>query len=114
MSIDLYNNPIKYSGAWNFGPKKGNIISVKKIVKKIIKYWGTGKYKIISKKLFYEQENLQLNIKKSNRVLKWFPRYSVNLSIKKTVEWYKFVHLNGPKNAEKITRDQIISYLRER
>ena len=92
---------------------KRDIISVKNIVRNIIENWGGGKYKIFNKKLFYEQKNLQLNIKKSNKILKWYPKFSIKESISTTVEWYKFVHLNGTKSAEFITKKQINSYLKK-
>ena len=113
LSYQLYKKPEKFSGSWNFGSKKGNIISVKNIVIKIIKNWGSGSYKVLNKKLFYEQENLQLNIQKSANILKWHPKFSIKESIALTVEWYKFVHLNGSKSAEFITKKQISSYLKK-
>ena len=114
LAYNLYYNPEKYSGPWNFGPKKNSITTVYEIVKKIIKYWGKGRVKINKKKQFYEQENLQLNLSKSNKYLKWYPKYSINQSIKKTVDWYKEVHLSKGKFAEKITRSQILSYINEK
>ena len=44
-----YLNPIKYSGAWNFGTNPNSLTTVKKIVEYIIKFWGKGK--LISKKV---------------------------------------------------------------
>ena len=93
--------------------KKNTVTSVFKVVKKIIKYWGKGKVKINKKKQFYEQENLQLDINKSKKILKWYPKYSIDQSVKRTVDWYKYVYLNGPKNAEKITYEQIQSYMND-
>ena len=51
---------------WNIN--KGTItnvflINVRKVVRKIINFWGDGKVKFNKKKQFYEQENLQLNIR---------------------------------------------------
>ena len=109
----MYNDPKKYSGAWNFGSKKGTVTSVFEVVKKIIKYWGKGKVKINNKKQFYEQENLQLDISKSKKILKWNPKYSIDQSVRLTVEWYKYVYLNGSKNAEKISYKQIQSYMND-
>ena len=39
LAYKLYIDPKKYSGAWNFGSKKGTVTSVFEVVKKIIKYW---------------------------------------------------------------------------
>ena len=113
LAYKMYNDPKKYSGAWNFGSKKGTVTSVFEVVKKIIKYWGKGKVKINNKKQFYEQENLQLDISKSKKILKWNPKYSIDQSVRLTVEWYKYVHLNGSKNAEKISYKQIQSYMND-
>jgi len=111
LASKLYNNPEKYSGPWNFGPKKINVVSVEEIVKKILKYWGSGSYKVLNNKKFYEQKNLQLNILKSNRILKWSPKYSIKLSVQKTVEWYKSVYLSKGTDVEKITKNQINSFV---
>ena len=107
LGYNLFKNPVKYSGPWNFGSKKNTITNVENVVKKIIKYWGKGKVKINKKKQFYEQENLQLNINKAKEILNWSPKYSIAQSIRLTVEWYKYVYMNGSKEAEKISYKQI-------
>ena len=58
-----------------------------KIVQYIIKFWGKGKL-IAKKNNFYEQANLQLNISKAKKYLKWRPTYSIKESVKITVDWY--------------------------
>ena len=114
LGYNLFKNPVKYSGPWNFGSKKNTITSVHEVVKKIIKYWGKGKVKINKKKQFYEQENLQLNINKAKEILNWSPKYSIAQSIRLTVEWYKYVYMNGSKEAEKISYKQINSYMNDK
>ena len=72
LAMEQYDKPIKFSGAWNFGTNPKSITSVKKIVQYIIEFWGNGK--LISKKNnFYEQANLQLNINKAKKYLRWRP-----------------------------------------
>jgi CDP-glucose 4,6-dehydratase len=109
LSENLYKNPKKYSGAWNFGSEKNTVTSVYEVVNKIIKIWGSGK--IIFKKNFkyYEQKNLQLNIEKAKKDLKWKPLLSINQSVKNTVDWYKEVHINKSSSQE-VTKKQIIEY----
>ena len=80
----------------------------------MIKYWGKGKVRINKKKQFYEQENLQLNITKAKEILNWSPKYSIDESIKFTVEWYKFVYIKGSKFAEKISKKQIQFYMNDK
>ena len=81
------------------------------MVKKIINYWGSGKYQIKSKNTHYEQANLQLNINKAKKILKWTPTLSIDDSIKFTVEWYKSV-LVDQDQYEKITEKQIKDFLK--
>ena len=75
------------------------------------KIWGSGK--IIFKKNFkyYEQKNLQLNIEKVKKDLKWKPLLSINESVKNTVDWYKEVYMNK-KSPQEVTKNQIIEYFK--
>ena len=83
-------------------------------IKEIIKYWGSGNYKRLNNNKFYEQKNLQLNILKSKKILKWSPKYSVKISVKKTVEWYKSVYFSKDIDVEKVTKNQINSYINQK
>jgi CDP-glucose 4,6-dehydratase len=106
LAAKLYKDPKKYSGPWNFGTEKNTVTSVIKIVKLAIKSWGHGELMINKEKKLYEQTNLQLNIDKSKKILKWKPKYKIRDSIKLTIEWYKKV-LNKEVTAEEITKKQI-------
>ena len=111
LAKKLYLNPKKYSGPWNFGSKKNTVTSVYEVVKQIVSSWGSGK--IIFKKNFkyYEQKNLQLNITKSQNILKWQPKYSIKKSIKTTVDWYKDVYKKN-LSPEKVTIQQIKEFFK--
>ncbi len=103
-----YKNPLKYSGAWNFGSMPNSLTNVKNIVNFIIKFWGSGKIKL-QKNKFYEQKNLQLNIKKAAKLINWYPTYNIRESVNFTIDWYyKVLKLN--QDPEKVTRDQIVKY----
>ena len=112
LALKLYKNPNKFSGPWNFGSKKNTVTDVLTVVRQIVKHWGAGRVRFSKKKKFYEQENLQLNIEKASTVLKWKPNWSIKKSINKTVEWYKEFLVNR-KNAEEITKKQIIDYIND-
>jgi CDP-glucose 4,6-dehydratase len=109
LAAKLYKDPKKYSGPWNFGTEKNTVTSVIKIVKLAIKIWGGGELIINKEKKLYEQTNLQLNIDKSKKILKWKPKYKIRDSIKLTIEWYKKV-LSKEITAEEITKKQISDY----
>jgi len=108
----LFNQPKTYTGPWNFGAKRNTTTSVLKIVNQIIKFWGKGKIKLSKKQKYFEQKNLQLNINKSMKILRWKPKYSIRKSVQITAEWYKKV-LVDKFNAEKITEKQINDYMNE-
>ena len=108
----IYNEPKKYSGPWNFGTKKNTVTNVLTIVKEIVKFWGKGKINFKKNQKYYEQTNLQLNINKSIKFLKWQPKYSITKSIHVTTDWYKKV-LVEKISAEKITTQQIKDYMNE-
>tara|TARA_Y100000389_G_scaffold183265_1_gene200581 strand:+ start:889 stop:1947 length:1059 start_codon:yes stop_codon:yes gene_type:complete len=108
----LFKKPKTYSGAWNFGTRKNTVTNVLKIVKEIVKFWGKGKISFKKKQRYYEQTNLQLNIEKAMKILKWQPKYSIAKSVKVTAEWYKRV-LIEKYSVEKITEKQIKDYMNE-
>ena len=108
----IYKEPKRYSGPWNFGTKKNTVTSVLEIVKEIVKFWKKGKINFKKNQKYYEQTNLQLNIDKSQKILKWQPKYSITKSIHVTADWYKKV-LTEKFSAEKITEKQIKDYMNE-
>ncbi len=112
LAMKQFKKPFKYSSAWNFGTEPRSITSVKVIVEKIINFWGKGKIKVLNKKRFYEQVNLQLNIKKAKKRLGWSPTYSISQSVEVTTDWYyQVLHLK--RNPEEVTNQQITDYMNE-
>jgi CDP-glucose 4,6-dehydratase len=107
-----YENPNKYSSAWNFGPEYKSIKSVREIVELIVNYWGSGSIKVEKNKKFYEQHYLKLDIKKAKKYLKWKPTYDVEESVNITVDWYYKV-LNNKENPIVVTNDQIDQYMHD-
>ena len=49
LAKKLYENPLKFSSAWNFGSEKNTVTDVLTVVKKIIKIWGKGNLKFKKK-----------------------------------------------------------------
>ncbi|MDD5570713.1 MAG: CDP-glucose 4,6-dehydratase [Bacteroidales bacterium] len=106
----LYTEGIKFSGGWNFGPTKESTLDVENVVKKLIKIWGKGEYKIESDNKFHEANLLQLDISKANLHLKWKPLLNVNEAINNTCEWYKNFYDNKNFNAYDFSLKQIEEY----
>jgi CDP-glucose 4,6-dehydratase len=107
-----FQEPKKYSDAWNFGTKNNSVKSVKEIVDYIISFWGSGKIRVNRENKFYEQKNLQLDINKVKKRLKWYPTYSVKKGVQITTEWYLQVFKNK-QDPFKVTNKQIVEYMNE-
>ena len=110
LAMKLHKNPKKFSGAYNFGTEKNTITSVKQVIKKMINFWGSGNIKIVKSKL-YEQVNLQLNISKVKKIVKWKPVFDIDQAIYQTVDWYKNI-LVKRKDPILVTKEQVQSYLK--
>lgn len=90
LAMKLYNDPIKYSEAFNFGPTNGESLDVESIAKKIVHFYGEGSYEISrSETVPHEANTLTLDISKSVHKLNWKPKLNIDESIKMTIEWYK-------------------------
>jgi CDP-glucose 4,6-dehydratase len=80
----------KFDEAWNFGPKKENIVTVKELLEFTIKEYGKGEWLDISnKEKLHEANLLSLDISKARKRLNWNPVLDLDDTVKYTVEWYK-------------------------
>ena len=90
LGVKLYDNPLKYSGAWNFGPLPDSTFTVEDLVNKSIEIWGNGAYKITKhENQVHEANLLKLDISKSVDQLGWKPCLSAQETIEWTIGWYK-------------------------
>ncbi len=107
LTTKLFSNPNAYSGSWNFGPNSNETFSVLKLANYIIKFFGSGKIKILDHKNthHHETELLKLNCDKANIFLNWFPKWDISKTLEMTASWYKNV-LEG-KKARDVTLKQI-------
>jgi len=97
LASRMYENGEEYSGAWNFGPDYSSIITVEELVKSLIRYWGNGQYKDVSKGVAHEPheaKSLVLDISKATNLLNWMPTLDLDEAIEYTVNWYKTDNVN--------------------
>ena len=83
-------NPV-FSSAWNFGPTREHIFTVRDVIEKIIAYLGKGKYKTPSNQCYdelHETKLLTLNSDKANKYLNWKNEISIDETIKFLCDWY--------------------------
>jgi CDP-glucose 4,6-dehydratase len=85
-----HNDPIKFSGAFNFGPMPDDHLTVKNLVELSIQSWGHGDWKDSSDAAQpHEAGLLKLDITKAKDVLNWEPKLNAAQAINWTLEWYK-------------------------
>ncbi len=105
----LERNGKTFSGSWNFGPKGGEVITVKDLVSCVIEIWGKGEYVLDANKQPYEAKFLALDTNKALLYLGWRPIYRIHDAIKKTIEWYKEYYSNC-KDIYEYSLNQIVEY----
>jgi CDP-glucose 4,6-dehydratase len=109
LGVQLSQDPVKYSGAWNFGPSADDNKQVIDIVKTALDIWGHGDFEIQKENnALHESSILKLDISKTTNLLNWKPVYNSTEAVETTIEWYKkFV---AKDDMRKITIEQIQSY----
>ncbi len=111
LGTNLYNYPLKYNHAYNFGPYISDAISVEDMLQLAIESWGKGKY-IIENDLNQPHEAglLKLDISKSISELKWTPKLNAKEAVSLTMDWYN--QFNVEKNKiDLFTESQIKLFL---
>jgi CDP-glucose 4,6-dehydratase len=112
LAYQLYKDPSKYIGSWNFGPPSTQVRTVHEVTKSIIDNFGKGSIEIEgNQNNQHEAMLLQLNCDKAHQLLNWYPRWDVNKTLKATSEWYKNF-LDG-NNVEEMTKKQLKEYFAE-
>ena len=97
--------------SWNFGPNVSNCKTVNYIANYI-----SNKTKIkITKAKFIEKFNnsetnfLRLNNQKCKKIIRWYPKWNLDLTLDKILEWNNLIKTNSPK---KICNNQIKEYFK--
>jgi CDP-glucose 4,6-dehydratase len=108
LASKLYQNPKKYTGAWNFGPDEVSIVTVGELVDKLVNKWGSGEWIDTSNTNEpHEAKLLKLDISKARHYLNWEPKLSFDQTIDLVVDWYQNDNVNYDFDVE-----QIKEYLR--
>lgn len=108
LAEKLYKNK-KFARAYNFGPKDSDAKPVGWLVEKLCSKWGKGAaYKIDKKKHPHEAHFLQLNWAKAKTELDWQPKWDLDKTLDKIVEWTQAY--NDKDDLRQICWDQIKGY----
>jgi CDP-glucose 4,6-dehydratase len=108
----LWQDPQRYSGAWNFGPNDSSHLTVAEVVNKLIQYWGEGSWKDLSDPNAPHEANLlKLNCDKAHVELNWYSVLNSDECLQMTTDWYsKFYSSGSEENMYPSCVDQIQRY----
>lgn len=105
LAKKLYEGEKNFSGAWNFGPKEKNYLTVRRLVEKTLKMLKRGSYVIKRDPTKHEADFLRLDISKAKTILGWRPTFDINQTLKLTLDWYRSFY--NKENVVVITNQQI-------
>ena len=109
LASKMETDPLKFSGAWNFGPNSNFHLKVRELVKILAESYGDLQMNVDdNNNHLHESKMLSLDNTKSAIQLGWHPMLSIEETIDMTVEWYK-----NYKNKQimEIIRKQVENYL---
>ena len=96
---------VEFAEGWNFGPNDSDARPVEWIVSRLVHLMPNSPgYELDKNQHPHEAGYLKLDISKAKQRLNWTPRWSLETTLKKIVEW------NFAKDARAITLEQIKSY----
>lgn len=94
-------------GAWNFGPTQDATLSVQKLVTGMQSLWPVLKVEPQPGKHPWEANVLLLDSAKARRELGWHPVWSVDATLKHTLDWYHAYYKEGRVQS----RDDLAAYV---
>jgi len=110
LAQKLYEAGTAYAEGWNFGPNDEDAKPVQWIVERLTQSWGEGSSWILDGGDHpHEAHYLKLDCSKAKAQLDWQPRWHLNATLDKIVEWQKN-YLRGA-DMRAVTLAQIDTYL---
>jgi len=92
----LKEDPVRYSGSWNFGPDDASNVQASHFVERFIHYWGAGSWRNTSvENAPHEATLLKLNCDKAHAELKWHPAITLDEGLRMAADWYKKFYEDG-------------------
>lgn len=104
----LWDDGQQFSGSWNFGPDTKEIQPVSWIVQKLNSKWNFN-IETLKQESFHEEQKLFLDSSKSHTELGWQPKFDLNTTLDKTIEWYDKFRTN--QNMNEISNKQLDDYI---
>ncbi len=111
LAEKMYEEPTKFSEAWNFGPELGSVLTVWDIANKVVENYGEGQLLDVSDvDSFHEAKLLSLDISKARFKLGWKPTLGIDETIGYTLDWYTNYEA---QNVYELCKNQITSFAKK-
>jgi len=105
----LYQEGVKFDGAWNFGPRDEDARSVQEVINLLIQSWGSkASWVQDQSEQPHEAHSLKLDCSKARQYLHWVPRWTLEQAIKNIALWQTAHQAQG--NMREISLQQIANY----
>jgi CDP-glucose 4,6-dehydratase len=112
LAASLREDPLAYSGSWNFGPQSKAVRTVLEVAEHLISRFGKGSISSdVSEEKHHEAQLLQLNCERAHQLLGWYPRWDFERTLDMTSGWYEQLHAGA--EAKSVTRQQLYDYFPE-
>lgn len=85
----LYESPVEYAGAWNFGPRDEDARPVNEILELMVAQWPNSSWALDENAHPHEAQYLKLDISKARARLNWKPTWSLEQALKKIIVWHR-------------------------
>lgn len=110
LGTRLLDGDASAEGAWNFGPRRENEITVGDLVARIVAAWGAKLDVRVEPSPLKEANVLKLDITKAEAELGWSPKLSLDETMRLTAEWY-CAYARDRAYATALTRKQLAAYM---
>lgn len=114
LGAALWQDPHKYSGAWNFGPEGNSHLTVAEMTNKLAHSWGEGSLwqDVSNTQALHEAHLLKLNCDKARAALNWQSVLAIDECMQMTTHWYKIFYAMPPQSSMyEICTQQIADYI---
>ena len=100
----------EFAEGWNFGPELNSNVNVESLIRKARKYWPKIEYQLTSDQHnFHEANLLMLDCSKAAKRLHWKSVWNFDLTVEKTIQWYRSFYESNELNTDKDLLDYVQS-----
>lgn len=90
LAEKLYHEGAAFAEGWNFGPDEADAQPVAWIAHRLVELWGEGaRWQPDGDPHPHEAHYLKLDCAKAKARLGWAPRWSLEQSLRATVDWHR-------------------------